>query len=362
MSSNKKIKKNADVELTPTVVPSIDPIAKTNIRLLKWILGASMVLLVLVGVACWVTTKSGQGVLDGCFGAIKATRMPKETIDLLYPEHKAYLGMPQDIRRKSFKDPKYRFNLAARTWKCKNAGNLEIGKEYPSWITDDTPPRILNVPGIPNIRDMGGWKVDTGTRIKQGLILRSSELNAKSWYGVPGRSFLTMQSRNVLVNQLRVKTDLDLRWSEEVAGMEQSPMGGIITWENVPFGLYQWMDGPKEKDAFKKAFMILSNTNNLPALVHCVYGKDRTGTLCYILEGILGVSDDDKLKDWETSAFWITDPGFIHERGIDGLVNYLKIYPGRTVNERCVSYAISCGVMQSEIEHFRNIMLEKTEQ
>ena len=46
---------------------------------------------------------------------------------------------------------------------------------------------------------------------------------------------------------------------------------------------------------------------------HCRIGTDRTGTLAYILEGLLGVSDEEKLQDYELSFFY-------------GLVNRTRYY------------------------------------
>ena len=36
---------------------------------------------------------------------------------------------------------------------------------------------------------------------------------------------------------------------------------------------------------------------------HCRIGTDRTGTLAYILEGLLGVSEEDRVDDYELSFF-----------------------------------------------------------
>jgi protein tyrosine/serine phosphatase len=41
---------------------------------------------------------------------------------------------------------------------------------------------------------------------------------------------------------------------------------------------------------------------------HCRVGADRTGTLAYILEGLLGVSDEDRKQDYElTTLFGLAD-------------------------------------------------------
>jgi len=37
---------------------------------------------------------------------------------------------------------------------------------------------------------------------------------------------------------------------------------------------------------------------------HCTIGTDRTGTMAYFLEGLLGVSEEDRLRDYEMTYFF----------------------------------------------------------
>lgn len=295
--------------------------------------------------------------------ASAVARMPKYDFPLLHQEWKDYLAMPERARRLCMRDQSFRNILCARAWKCPNPDNQFIGKEYEQWITDDIAPRVLNVPKIVNVRDMGGWKVGNGKRIRQGLIIRSGELNGKSYYNTPGRNFLDIRGQQILVKQLGIKTDIDLRWDSEVQGMTRSPIGPEVNWKHHSWSLYQWIGNAPERETFFNIFRDLIDRNNLPALVHCVYGRDRTGTLCFILEGILGVSDNDKLKDWEASAFWFNDMSFTHQKGIDGLIQWLnETYATGSINGDCVAYAKSCGLTDNDIALFRTIMLEDDSQ
>ena len=38
--------------------------------------------------------------------------------------------------------------------------------------------------------------------------------------------------------------------------------------------------------------------------LHCTIGTDRTGTIAYFLEGLLGVSEEDRLRDYELTYFY----------------------------------------------------------
>ena len=68
--------------------------------------------------------------------------------------------------------------------------NLEIDTEYywtvsadkeistvSKFKTSSDAPRMLYVDGITNVRDIGGWVTENGTRTKQGLIYRCGRLN-----------------------------------------------------------------------------------------------------------------------------------------------------------------------------------------
>jgi protein-tyrosine phosphatase len=228
--------------------------------------------------------------------------------------------------------------------------------------TEDRAPRLLHVPGVPNARDFGGWRGLGGRRIRQGLVIRSAGLNEnatpKDNPDTPGATRVTDATRAVLIGQLGVKTDVDLRWDREVFGMTGSPLGPEVRWVRCPWSLYQWVAGDEEKAMFAKIFRLLLDRDNLPAIVHCIEGQDRTGTLCFILQGLLGVSDEDKLRDWECTGFANAHWGFRHESRLDPFLKYLATLPGETVNERCVSYARSCGVTDAEIALWRERMLE----
>ncbi len=228
--------------------------------------------------------------------------------------------------------------------------------------TEDRAPRLLHVPGVPNARDFGGWRGLGGRRIRQGLVIRSAGLNEnatpKDNPDTPGATRVTDATRAVLIGQLGVKTDVDLRWDREVFGMTGSPLGPEVRWVRCPWSLYQWVAGDEEKAMFAKIFRLLLDRDNLPAIVHCIEGQDRTGTLCFILQGLLGVSDEDKLRDWECTGFANAHWGFRHESRLDPFLKYLATLPGDTVNDRCESYARSCGVTDAELAAWRERMLE----
>ena len=49
------------------------------------------------------------------------------------------------------------------------------------------------------------------------------------------------------------------------------------------------------------ALKILSKPGNVPAMINCAHGKDRTGVVSALIQGLLGKSDDEIADDYAQS-------------------------------------------------------------
>ena len=56
------------------------------------------------------------------------------------------------------------------------------------------------------------------------------------------------------------------------------------------------------KTALKSVMQYVVNGDNI--YFHCTIGTDRTGTMAYFLEGLLGVSEEDRLRDYDLSYYF----------------------------------------------------------
>ena len=110
---------------------------------------------------------------------------------------------------------------------------------------------------------------------------------------------------------------------------------------------------------FKNSANSYKQEKNYPIYVHCIAGADRTGTLCYLLNAILGVADDLLEKDWQATMFSRSSVA------VFGGKNYFKIIEGMnkfgTKDEPTVvkaeRFLKSAGITDGEIAKFRGIML-----
>jgi len=253
----------------------------------------------------------------------------------------------------------------------KNANVVRSG--ISSFRTEDAAPRWIALEGeVGNVRDLGGWRAAGGRRVRQGMIYRGQGLNENSVTGERrGRCRLTVEDRDYLAGTLGIRTDLDLRTPGETADMEESPLGrGVkLVRSSSPFyrGIFLKNGAPDRLHGtmatMAENFRVFCRRENYPVYVHCIGGSDRTGSLAYILLGVLGVDRHDMEVDWESTFypkipdanpdpnFWCRESHFN-----EGLSKYGE--EGDSWTRRIELYLLDCGVTEDEIAAFRAIMLE----
>lgn len=206
-----------------------------------------------------------------------------------------------------------------------------------------------------NVRDLGGWACDGGT-VKYGLLFRGGKLTA--------------DDRAVLVGELGVQHDLDLRGREgggpgDEPDMTASPLGSDVWYTRTQ--QYAWYAlTPVASWQIYLRCVIDAVTHREPVYFHCTAGADRTGTLACVLEGILGMSQSDIDKDYELTCFYSgmgtdSDARRRNETDWTGLINAINAVPGDSFRDKCVHFAVgTCGMSMSDINAYRAAMIDGT--
>lgn len=219
-----------------------------------------------------------------------------------------------------------------------------------TFTTEDCVPRWIAVDGVSNVRDMGNWRTINGCKVRQGLIYRGSELDF--------HQMITPLGIHTMREKLRIRTDLDLR-GEAVGKVTVSPLGEDIRYLQVPVFAYEnfMAQTPEKKETVCRLFEILADECNYPIYFHCWGGADRTGTLAFLLNAVLGVPAESLILDYELTTLSLWGP---RERGYKNFqlfLEELEKYQGTNYNEKAVSYLRNCGVKDTTIETLcRNLL------
>lgn len=216
--------------------------------------------------------------------------------------------------------------------------------------------RTIKLDGVSNVRDIGGWKAKGG-RIKQGMVYRTATLDG-----------ITNEGRKEAVNRLKIKTDIDLREpGEDSAGKGVSPLGSKVKYLNIGGIMYNNIWGTElQKNTISREIKLFANEKNYPIAFHCTYGRDRTGTLAFLINGYLGVKKADLFKDYEMLLF--ATRGCMGQQEPAQIVDWLKTIYNRInmygdskdkYSKKVELFLLDAGVSKKCLKKVKNILVEK---
>lgn len=225
--------------------------------------------------------------------------------------------------------------------------------------------RMINTPSAHNVRDLGGWACDGG-HVAYGMLFRGA---------LPYEA-----DTEVLRDYLGIRHQLDLRSEEEAEedGTAFSPIG-------VHYHVYQYYafyrlindtssDDPNALHVPETWVAMLTDVFDAvkykePVYFHCASGADRTGSLAFILLGLLGVGRSDLDKEYEITSFFSQFQARPKDRSprkrttvnqYARLISQLNGFSGSTNRDKCVSFVKSLGFTADQINAFRAAMINGT--
>lgn len=234
-------------------------------------------------------------------------------------------------------------------WRVKSGDETS---DVRSFTTTDIPPRMICTPST-NMRDMGGGKNAAGVRVRQGLLFRGQASACKA---------TAAELKEFYVEKLGIRSELDLRGHEEF--MNRCKQWGESDLEAIgikhvfhPIIPYH-MHYPPNLPEFRKIFTFLADKANYPIYFHCAVGSDRTGTIAFLLDGIIGRENQYFYDNYELPSF---NPNLPRYRYCRKATEIFDTFGGEGVQmrEKVIPYLLGIGVKQEEIDAIRDIMLEK---
>ena len=216
-------------------------------------------------------------------------------------------------------------------------------------------PRNIEVGGVVNFRDIGGWKtslVENGY-IKQGLYYRCGEFNKTN---AANAKNITAEGK-ALVKELGIKVDIDMRDSYNVDRLNGKSPASSDDWEitvvkgSIPSGTESTRFSGFA-DVYKTIFDKIAMADEAPIALHCANGADRTGIVCYFLLALLGASEEDCGRDYSFTRF-AGERDVDHTVEFDGWVSATKALEGDTLAEKMKNHLLSKGISEDTLETIR---------
>lgn len=220
--------------------------------------------------------------------------------------------------------------------------------------------RMVPMEQVSNFRDIGGYQTINGRRVAWGKIYRAASLAHMS---------LGDQQR---LSDMSVQLVCDMRTEEETSeDPDQLPDGmpylhlpaqsnenrffrvtrmllsqGYVA--NLLPDLYTRIMIDGNPQVFAEIFKRVADANQLPLVIHCAAGKDRTGIAVGLILRVLGVPEDVVIADYTLSNYYFDYFRSISEKAIGQLsiigVNESQFTPLLLANAE---------VLQATFDHIR---------
>lgn len=220
--------------------------------------------------------------------------------------------------------------------------------------------RMINTPTAHNVRDLGGWECDGG-HVAYGLLYRGA---------MPYET-----DTAVLRDYLGIKHQMDLRGEAEAEEDETafSPIG--VRYHVYPYFIfYRLINSNDDVNAqhvtetwtawLTDVFTAVKYGE--PVYFHCASGADRTGSLAFVLLGLLGVGRSDMDKEYEITSFFSNFQARVQDRSPrkrnntvqwQRLITQLNTFSGNTTRDKLVTFVKSLGFTADDINAFRQKMI-----
>ena len=250
--------------------------------------------------------------------------------------------------------------------------------DYPRWILARSLTGEEDGRGIYNVRDNGGYMTSSGKRVKQGLVYRGGEITTMTSSG--HYNTITEVAKKAFREDMGMVggIELDLRGNSDIGDGYKAcgfAENGDIAYEMHAIKSYE-QTFTNTRSEVAPIFEILKNADKKPVYYHCFGGADRTGTVGFLLNGLLGVSYTDLVIDFELTSYSSINNEHIrnhisgHQHQYDrwpALINQIKTdttggyaYDAdASLEDNIENFLVkACNVPQATIDTIRDIMLE----
>ena len=199
--------------------------------------------------------------------------------------------------------------------------------------------KMINLKKVYNVRDMGGVTGMNGHKVQYGKLFRGSRLKGNTSEG--GKVISTEDVKDLL--RLGITAELDLRSNDET-NSTTSALNREYSYSRIADAINAQGMYVTCNDAYIKALnTIIGWMKDYSEIVYInsTYGAERTGTLAFLINGLLGVDEESLCKDYELSSFSGDKNAPLCKRNtgdFPAMVAAIKGLNGNTLQEKIYKY------------------------
>ncbi|KAI8331589.1 tyrosine phosphatase family-domain-containing protein [Chlamydoabsidia padenii] len=200
-------------------------------------------------------------------------------------------------------------------------------------------PRWIDVEGVRNFRDIGGWPLKDGSGyIRERLVFRCGHLAQ-----ITAKGIKTLTQLNCIAAfDFRSNPEIESQGlTPEIPRLTRYPSAVFSEADYSPEALAtRWQgyfEGPlgfpkvyniileKAKQQFRDIFIHMLENHSIEStkslIIHCTAGKDRTGVFVMLLLGLCGVDEEIISREYALSniGFWETEKAMVKKAALLGV-------------------------------------------
>lgn len=181
--------------------------------------------------------------------------------------------------------------------------------------------RNVNIPGIQNFRDLGGYKsVSTGKFTRWGMLYRSAQIDSiddcavRELKNIGIKTIVDLRSRDELNSYPPLQSGFRVIHIPIATGNMEDILHDIQEEKIKSDTIYRMVEKMnrdlvmKYQKEYKQLFGLLLDRENYPVVIHCSSGKGRTGITSALVLAALGVNADLIMEDYRLSNDYFNIP------------------------------------------------------
>jgi protein-tyrosine phosphatase len=240
-------------------------------------------------------------------------------------------------------------------------------------------PRNLGFSATYNFRDVGGYPGLDGRTVRWRRLFRSDALHRLG--EADAEAFAA----------LGVRTVIDLRRPFEIEKYGRVAERYGLDYRNLVLEHVDWEEVAHPEDVVHERWLadrylnfaedgrsgllaslrVIADPERAPVIVHCMAGKDRTGTVCALTLALLGVSDQDIARDYGlTTSAMAPLTAYLREKNPEAVVGNEHMFDSpeaamlmflddlRALHGSVENYVRDIGLTDAEVAALRGHLLD----